>query len=59
MRSCIPVSIPVVEGSVEDAGEEQFLSGWFMAPNKYDDDDESETETEGNTNTARSLILSM
>ena len=53
MRSCIPVSIPVVEGSVEDAGEEQFLSGWFMAPNKYDDDDESETETEG-TNTARS-----
>ena len=58
MRSCIPVSIPVVEGSVEDAGEEQFLSGWFMAPNKYDDDDESETETEG-TNTARSLILSM
>ena len=52
MRSCTPVSIPVaaVEDAVKDEGrEDQFLSGWFMAPNNYEEDDveESDRETEG------------
>ena len=49
MRSCVPVSIPVEGGSEESAVEEEFLSGWFMAPDNYNDEDATETEGDADT----------
>ena len=42
----MPVSIPVEGGNEEGAVEEEFLSGWFMAPDNYEEDDSDTNETE-------------
>ena len=46
MRSTVPVSIPVEGGNEESAVEEEFLSGWFMAPDNYDDTNETEGDVD-------------
>ena len=51
MRSTVPVSIPVEGGNEESAVEEEFLSGWFMAPDNYEEDDSDTNETEGDVDT--------
>ena len=51
MRSCVPVSIPVKGGTEENAVEDEFLSGWFMAPDNYDEDDSDTSQTEGDVDT--------
>ena len=48
MRGCTHVTIPVGDGGADN--DEQFLSGWFMEPNGYDEDEDNLAETDGNIN---------